>query len=155
MWLKFVLAGLAIAFCVFLGYLAAEKYRARKRFYAGMNSFNEKYLSELRYARKPLPEFLKENNFTGEFTPMLKDFALTRNTNVNRYFLNADEREQVKHYLEMLGRGDAHTQSGFFEAQQPRIAEAAKCSEKEAKERGELYLKLGLLAGLAFVILIL
>lgn len=154
MWLKLLLAGLSVAFCTLLGYLAAEKYRARKRFFTAMNTFNEKYLSELRFSRKPLPVFLKENHFSGEFATMLTSYP-ERKTDVERYFLTAEERQQVKNYFEMLGRGDSHTQSGFFEAQQPQLAEAQKSCEKEAKERGALYLKLGLLAGFAFVILIL
>ena len=54
----------------------------------------------------------------------------------------------------MLGRGDALSQSGFFSARRAALEQKKADTEKEAKARGALYLKLGLLAGLAFVILI-
>ena len=57
LWLKFLLAGCSIAFCVALGYLAANKYRSRRKFFDAFHTFNERYLSELGYARKPLPQF--------------------------------------------------------------------------------------------------
>ena len=51
--------------------------------------------------------------------------------------------------------GDARTQSAFFSAQAARLNALREQSAREAKARGELYLKLGLLAGLALVVLIL
>ena len=54
----------------------------------------------------------------------------------------------------MLGRGDAQSQQSCFSAQKAILEEKKADSEREAKTRGELYLKLGLLAGLALVILI-
>ena len=54
----------------------------------------------------------------------------------------------------MLGKGDAQSQSVFFAAKRAALQQRREESEKEAKARGALYLKLGLLAGLAFVILI-
>lgn len=154
MWLKLLLSGLIIAFCTALGYFAAEKWRLRRNFYAQLDAFNEKYLAELKYTRKPLLRFLKENRFSGDFQRLASRFADTRTISVNYSYLTPSERESVTEYLSMLGKWDSHAQSGYFSAQQKELAEKRETSEKEAKARGELYLKLGLLAGLAFVILI-
>ena len=54
----------------------------------------------------------------------------------------------------MLGKGDAFSQKGYFEMQKSALEEKKTKSTAEAKRHGELYLKLGLLAGLAIVILI-
>lgn len=154
MWLKFVLGGALIAFCVLLGYFAAGKYRSRKKFYAQFHAFNERYLTELSYARKPLSAFLKEYEYTGDFAKSIKEFEEKRELRHKLSFLNKDEQGEFSDYLSMLGKGDAQSQKGYFTAKKGVLEEKKTSSEKEAKDRSSLYLKLGLLAGLAFVILI-
>lgn len=153
MWLKVLLALLVVLFCVFLGYLAAEKYRKRRSFFAQFCDFNETFLSELAFSRKPLPELLRESAYTGEFAKLLKS-ALARKIECDFGFLSPAERENAVSYFSMLGKGDARAQSGFFSARRAQLVSLKEESAKEAKSRGELYLKLGLLAGLALVILI-
>lgn len=154
MWLKLAVSAAVIAFCVFLGYLAAEKYRKRNKFYQQFCEFNARYLTELSYERKPLGDFLKEFPAGGDFKKLFGEFYDKREASVRCSYLSAEEKKASLSYLQMLGRGDALSQKGYFEMQKPLLEEKkAKCG-KEAKERGELYLKLGLLAGLAIVILI-
>ena len=154
LWIKFVLGGLIIAFCTFLGWLAAGKYRLRKSFFAQFNGLNEKYLAELKFSRKPLAQFLQESKFSGDFGKMIDSHAKTRSADVGFSYLLQSEKEFLGEYLSMLGKGDSSSQSGYFSAQKDFLAEKKAECEKQAKERNELYLKLGLLAGLAFVILI-
>lgn len=154
MWLKFLLAALIIAFCVFLGYLASGKYRARKKYFSQLALFNERYLSELSYTRKPLAEFIASFPYTGDFDKSLKGLTENRNAKVDFSYLNADERKLCGDYFTALGTGDSDAQKGYFSAQKRNLEEKKTESEKECKAKSELYLKLGLLAGLAFVILI-
>lgn len=154
MWIKFILAGLIIAFCTLLGYFAAGKYRARRDLFAEWNSFNERFLSELAFARKPLSEFVGEGGFKGDFGKKVAEFSQKHDAESKFIYLTKEENAELKNYLSMLGKGDARAQSAFFSAQSKRLADAQATGEKEAKSRCELYLKLGLLAGLAFVILI-
>ena len=153
-WLKFVLGGLIIAVCTLLGWFASAKYRARKSFFGQLCSLNEKYLAELKFARKPLSQFLSENHFTGDFEKTIAEFIKNHNVKIEYSYLTQAEKEFVGEYLSMLGKGDSHSQSGFFSAQMEELSTKKQKCEKEAKTCGELYLKLGLLAGLAFVILI-
>ena len=153
MWLKFCLAGLVIAFCTLLGYFAAGKYRARRSFFTQWSDFNENYLAELKYRRAPLPEFLKECKLTGEFGKAAQK-ALGGKEELSASFLTEEEKKDALVYFAQLGRGDSRSQLGFFEGKRAPLLVKKEGAEKDAKERGELYLKLGLLAGLAFVILI-
>ncbi len=153
LWLKGAAAVAAVAFGVLIGYLAAERYRSRKQFFAQWQSFNERYLNELKYARRPLPQFLGEYAYGGAFQKRLAAFS-ARSAAPPLPFLTEDEKKQCDAYFGMLGKGDAASQSGYFAARQDTLAQKRAESEKEAKARGALYLKLGLLAGLAFVILI-
>lgn len=154
MWLKFALGCALIAFCILLGYFAAGKYRSRKKFYAQLYAFNERYITELSYARKPLSAFLKEYEYTGDFAKTLKDFEEKREIKSKLSYLNKDEQGEFCDYLSMLGKGDAQSQKGYFTAKKGALEEKKNASERDSKERNSLYLKLGLLAGLAFVILI-
>ena len=67
MWLKILICIAVIAFFTGLGYLISGKYRARKKFYTQFCAFNERYLNELTFTRKPLSSFLKEFEYTGDF----------------------------------------------------------------------------------------
>ncbi len=154
MWLKFLLAVLIVAFCTFLGYFAAGKYRARKSFYEQFSAFNDAYLAELKFERRPLGVFLRSAVYKGDFGKTISDLAEKRAITVGYRYLTPSERTDAETYLAMLGRGDSRSQSGYFSSCSPTLSDKKAKADKEAKERGTLYLKLGLLAGLAFVILI-
>ncbi len=154
LWLKIIVSCAIVAFGIGIGYLAAGKYRSRKKFFAQLYDFNERYLSELGYSRKPLPVFLKEFPATGDFRKSLEGLAFSRAPDLRYPYLTADEKKECGDYFFMLGRGDAQSQSGYFGARREPLGEKKAACEKEAKANGELYIKLGLLAGLAFVILI-
>lgn len=151
MWLKLLLCGLAIAFCALLGKFAAGKYHARKCFFSQLCDLNERFLSELKYRRTPLPDFLKTCELTGDFRKIVQAPA---ESEIKLSYLTDTEKADVRNYLLQLGRGDSVSQLGFFENRRTSLLEQKERTAKEAKEREELYFKLGLLAGLAFVILI-
>ena len=149
-----MLSLLIIAFCTLLGYIAASKYRSRKNFYSQFQLFNERYLTELSYSRRPLPVVLEEYGNGGDFEKLLKKFSEKRTVECKYGYLTKEERSETGEYLSMLGRGDSRSQHDFFASKKGNLAEKKAQSELDAKKRGDLYLKLGLLAGLAFVILI-
>ena len=154
MGIKLLLCGLVVAFCVLIGYVAGEKYRARKKFFAAFADFNELYLAELAYSRKPLSEFLAGHTFKGEFRKVAE--AVGERRPLPKFsFLNSDETEMLADYVSMLGRGDSYSQNGYFSAQKDGLEKRRAKTFEEAKTRGELYLKLGFLAGLALIILML
>ena len=150
MWLKLLLSALIIAFCTLLGYLASSKYRSRRAFYAQMYAFNERYLNELAFSRRSLKELFGEIGEEGDFYDLLK----RRGGEVKLSYLTEQERKECEDYLNMLGAGDSFSQSNYFSAKKQAIEEKKSESERAARDNQSLYLKLGLLAGLAFVILI-
>lgn len=154
LWLKFLLSGLVIAFCTLLGWFASGKYRARRSFFSQLCSLNEKYLAELKFARKPLTRFLSELLLTGDFKKSTEEFIAGRSVKLEFSYLKEEEKALISEYFSMLGKGDSRSQSGYFSSKSGELSEKKTQAEKDAKSYGELYLKLGLLAGLAFVILI-
>ena len=154
MWLKILLCIAIIAFSTAVGYLLAGKYRARKKFYEQFCLFNKQYLNELSYTRKPLPDFLKEHTYTGDFAKAVKESVNLRDSAVTLSYLTNDEKSACSNYLSMLGKGDAASQKSYFGAQTQALEAKFAEGEQQAKARGSLYLKLGVLLGLAIVILI-
>ena len=154
MWLKILICVAVIAFSTALGYLLSGKYRARRKFYDQFTLFNKQYLNELNYTRKQLPDFLKEHEYTGDFSKTVKQFVESRDSAVKLSYLTKEENGAYANYFSMLGKGDAHSQKAFFGAQEQELEARRSESEKQAKARSGLYVKLGLLAGLAIVILI-
>lgn len=152
-WIKLLVSAAVVGFGVFLGWAAAGKYRARAQWFALHLSFNERYLNELGYSRKPLGEFLLGVPREGEFGRAVEKFRLRREIGEHG-FLSQEENRFELEYFGMLGKGDSLSQSGYFSAQNKILEEKKAESEREAKARGALYLKLGLLGGLAAVILI-
>ncbi len=155
MWLRLILCVLIVAFCTAIGYLAAEKYRARRSYFSQLSDFVERYIAELGYAKKPLPAFLEECRFSGDFEKTMNRIARHEEAACREKYLTEAEKKDCESLYSMLGRGDSRSQMEFFQSKRQLIAEKKTSSEKEAKARSDLYLKLGLLAGLAFVILIL
>jgi len=154
MWIKILICFAVILFCTGIGYLIAGKYRARKKFYVQFNAFNERYLNELTYARKPLSAFLKEYEYTGDFGKIVES-AEQRVSASKPNYLTKEEKTACEDYFLMLGKGDSVSQKNFFTAQKPMLEQKKAESTEQAKSRSGLYFKLGLLAGLAIVILIL
>jgi len=154
-WLKLILSVAMIAFCIALAYFASGKYRLRKSFYAQFERFNETYLTELQYRRKALTEFLRNGSYSGAFSETLSRLANGHVVEIGYPFLTKEEQTDGKYYFSMLGRGDSVSQISFFSSQAKLLSEKKNACAKEAKERTELYLKLGLLSGLALVILVL
>ncbi len=154
MWIRVLLCLLVILFCTLLGYFAASRYRSRKNFFVQMYDFNERYINELDYARRPLKEIVNSLGNGGEFGALIGEYARTRTCGAKFTFLSEEEKDACEGYLKMLGTGDSYSQKIFFSSQKKLLDERRIAAEKELKERGGLYLKLGFLGGLAFVILI-
>ncbi len=161
--IKFLLGVAIVAFTSLCGRLLARKYRERKDFFKQFKEFNERFLSEIAYYRRPLQEFVEGYAYRGEFRALLEDYfsALDEqlpNGNIfdwEKYsFLNEEERRTVEDYFQMLGKGDSASQKGYFTSVQGRLSALRESSELDAKRYGDLYVKIGFLCGLLILILI-
>ncbi len=162
--IKFLLGVAIVAFFSFCGHLLAKKYRQRSSFFKQFKEFNERFLSEIAYYRRPLKDFVTEYAYEGEFGELLKDYfsAIDDRTQVefllsqrDKYsFLNEDERRTVEDYFLMLGKGDSTSQKGYFGSVKEKLTSLRSEAESAAKRYGDLYVKLGFLFGLLILILI-
>ncbi len=160
--IKFLFGVAIVAFTSFCGYFLAKKYRQRKLFFKQFKEFNERFLNEISYYRRPLREFVESYTYLGEFRELLWDYFNRIESaqeggliEKGKYdFLTEEEVRTVEDYFLMLGRGDSASQKGYFSAIQERLIGFQKESENAAKRYGDLYVKIGFLCGLLILILI-
>ena len=159
---KFLLGIALVGFATFCGYFLAKKYRQRKSFFAQLHAFNERFISEVSYYRRPLREFVGAYSYHGEFQILLADFLTVSRQNGEDFalngaeysFLKKDEQSAVKDYFMMLGRGDSASQKSYFSSMNNTLAKWHSESVVISKKYGDLYVKLGFLCGLFLLILI-
>lgn len=164
MLIKFFLGVLIVAFTSFCGHLLAKKYRKRMLFFQQFYTFNERFLSEIAYYRRPIKEFISLHSYEGEFGCFLSEIFTEKEENLpisgmfeksDEYtFLKEEDRKTISDYFSMLGKGDSASQKGYFSSIKERLLSLRKEAEADAKRYGDLYVKIGFLCGLLILILI-
>lgn len=162
--LKFFVGIIIVAFCTFCGRLLSKKYRQRKLFFHELKEFNERFLSEISYYRRPIQEFVASYSYQGDFGQLIHDsFSAieegTQKENVlkalHKYdFLTEEEKQELQEYFLMLGRGDSSSQKAYFSSRKERLTAWTQGADTAAKQYGDLYIKLGFLCGLFVLLLI-
>ena len=161
---KFFFGIAVVAFTTFCGYIFAKKYRQRKLFFIQLQTFNERFLSEISYYRRPLPELLQRYAYKGEFQIFLNYYLNWVQSSKQEFnamifpectFLTAEEKNLVEDYFLMLGKGDSASQKTYFSAMKERLISLKDEAVNAHKRYGDLYVKLGFLCGLFLLILML
>ena len=161
---KLIIGIVTIVFTTLCGYFLAKKYRQRKLFFKELSEFNERFLSEIAYYRRPIKEFATKYTYKGEFGKLLQDFFTALEENalyedgfadiLNYSFLKVEEKQVVEDYFLMLGRGDSLSQKGYFSSVKNSLSALRSDAENACKKYVDLYIKLGFLCGLLILILI-
>jgi stage III sporulation protein AB len=163
--MKLLLGVLIVCFTSYCGYFLSKKYQIRKLFFIQLYEFNEYYLNEISYFRRPLPEILKRRAYKGAFGDLLNGYfgVLKENSTkktaiyslISAYdFLTEDEKGIIGDYFSMLGSGDSNSQKEYFSSVKNSLAERKSQSVSNAEKYGGLFIKLGFLFGLTILILI-
>ena len=159
--LRFVVGLGIVAFTTFCGNFLSRKYKKRKRFFQEASGFNEGFLEEIIYTKRPFEEFCQKRIATGDFSELLVE-ELTRRANrrttpldLSEYsFLLQDEKRFFAEYFSAFGRGDSLSQKGYFTQAGNHLHTLKQKAEEECKKYVELYTKMGFLCGLAILIIL-
>lgn len=161
MLVKTVLCLTLLFFTSSVGYAFASKYRKRKQFFTQFNEFNQKFLQELAYCKRPLKEFLELYVYKSDFLALLEEYRkkIGEDNFFNEYFslntfLTLEEEKFIIEYFKQLGKGDTDSQKSLFSNRAKELELMKNNAEKEHKKYAELYVKLGVLVGLAIIIII-
>ena len=162
--LKFFLGVAVVVFSTFCGYMFAKKYRKRRLFFAQMQHFNERFLNEITYAKRPLSEFANSLTYKGEFEIFSKAFLFELGSEDlietaqavldEMSFFSGEEKAFIIDYFSSMGKGDSFTQKQYFSAIKMQLQEYAEQTKSAYEKYGNMYIKLGFLAGLTILILI-
>lgn len=162
---KIVLGIVIVLFGGLCGYVCTKRFRKRALFFRQFYDFNERFINEISYYKRSLDVFLSGYNYRGEFNELLEaykeDLAMPEKflkalrDNELFFFLKNEEKKFIFDYFSMLGKGDSFSQKSCFIAQKEGIVALRNAAEATAKKYGDLYLKIGILCGLLFLILIL
>lgn len=159
--LKIIICLSILAFTSGCGYYLARKYRQRKIFFNQYELFNEHFLQEVRSFRRPLQEFISARHYKAEFEDLLQIYIKLLGKNVDLYnefevftFLTVEERREIAEYFNRLGRSDSDSQTRFYDEMKGRIGSLVKNANDEYRKYADLYVKLGVLIGLAIIIII-
>ncbi len=162
--IKFLLGIAVIVFTSFCGYAFARKYRQKQLFFRQFYTFNERFLSEISYYRRPLREFAGKYTYKDEFGAFLQTFfyglekempCMKDVLDKQEYdFLRKEEKTIVNDYFLMLGKGDSASQKLYFTAMRDTLLKQRQEAEQTCKKYADLYVKIGFLFGLLLLILI-
>lgn len=160
-----VLFGLAIiAVSTAGGYILSKKYRQRRRFLGQFREFNDQFINEITYYRRPIKDFLAQHTFEGEFQTFLQGYATclglysenrAQALDLSAYsFLAENEKIDIIDYFSMLGKGDSASQRCYFLSMRERLTKYEADAVSQGKKYENLYIELGFLCGLFILILI-
>jgi stage III sporulation protein AB len=129
-----------------------------------MSAFNEGFLNEISYRKRPLNEFIQSFIQAGEFGVFSSFFlqglgSATSMTDCKSKLLDMDcfsneELSFIIEYFSSLGKGDSVTQKQYFTAIKSSLNEYMDRAKDDCKRYGKLYIQLGFLCGLTILILI-
>ena len=158
--IKLFLGIAVVTFTSFCGYVLAGKYRQKQLFFRQFYTFNERFLNEISYYRRPLHEFVRRYSYKDEFNELLRAFfnALEQKRLFFKDvldkqefdFLNQEEKAVVLDYFLMLGKGDSASQKNYFSSMREILTKLQREAENSCKKYADLYIKIGfLLAGIS------
>ena len=163
---KFIVVKILICLSILIftsgcGYYLARKDRQRKLFFRQYEIFNEHFLQEIRSLRRPLHEFISSKSYKAEFADLLGIYMNSLGKTVDLCdefeeftFLTLEERRDLAEYFNRLGKSDSDSQNRFYDEMKGRISGLVKSANEEYGKYADLYVKLGVLIGLAIIIII-
>ena len=162
--LKVIFGVAVVAMATAFGYLLSKKYRQRRRFFTQFREFNEQFIHEITYYRRPIKEFLSCHLYDGAFDMVLQKYTviLTQNAfergalfDLSDYtFLTENEKTDITDYFMTIGKGDSASQKCYFLSMRERLAKYESDALSQGKKYENLYIELGFLCGLFILILI-
>lgn len=149
--------------CVCISYIGLEikkVYSIRVRYLEDYTVFINELIEEISFFKSPIGKFvdsIKEFK-KKEFRKTLDEFgkAITENREfiLKNIYLNKRDVEIIQNCFNAIGKTDAATQLTNLKNSKIYAEEMLKRAEKEYKTKGQLYGKLGILLGLAIMIIV-
>lgn len=145
---------MGVIFCTIIGKILSEKYIKRKNFYCDFYNFNQKMKSEISFKQSSIKSIIEKlNNQT--FRAYLNQTVILGDDDLSVSFLNNEENDFLKEYVNNIGIFDKDSQLLYLNSVDSQIKTLYKNSFDEEKKYRKLYVKLGFLFGLIFLVIVL
>ncbi len=152
--MKLLIGVVGVILCTFIGKILSEKYLKRKNFYSEFYNFNQKMKSEISFKQSTIKNIIdKLDNET--FRCYLDEAVLMHNENLYVSFLSDEENDFLKEYVKNIGVFDKDSQLLYLNSVDSQIQILYKNSFDDEKKYRKLYVKLGFLFGLIFLVIVL
>ncbi len=152
--MKMLIGVMGVIFCTIIGKILSEKYIKRKNFYCDFYNFNQKMKSEISFKQSSIKSIIEKlNNQT--FRAYLNQTVILGDDDLSVSFLNNEENDFLKEYVNNIGIFDKDSQLLYLNSVDSQIKTLYKNSFDEEKKYRKLYVKLGFLFGLIFLVIVL
>ena len=163
--MKYLFLAVLSGISVYIGYIFSRKYKIRANFFQALVMLCQKFDVEINYSRERL-----KNIFLGLDEKQKKKlqgidinflFYLNNETNFDRdslfrnlRFLKEEEKDVIFMFFKNLGRSDVDSQSKEIKNFQTRFETLSVTANNENKKYGSLSVKLGIVAGLVIIVIL-
>ncbi|MBR1890261.1 MAG: stage III sporulation protein AB [Clostridia bacterium] len=162
--MKYVLIAVVFSICVFVGFVFSAKYTKRKKFFSSIIALADKLSLEINFSRERLKVLIEnfDENSKRDLLGIDKKFVdfLDRKVDLSTSELfgkndviKNDEKELTLLFFKTLGRSDVENQTKEIQSFVKRFSEIKQTCDAEQKKYGSLSLKLGVVAGLLFAVI--
>ena len=163
--MKYLFLAVLSGISVYIGYIFSRKYKIRANFFQALVMLCQKFDVEINYSRERL-----KNIFFFFFEKQKKKLQgidinflsyINNETNFDRdslfrnlRFLKEEEKDVIFMFFKNLGRSDVDSQSKEIKNFQTRFETLSVTANNENKKYGSLSVKLGIVAGLVIIVIL-
>ncbi len=163
--LKFVLLFLLFMICVAVGYMCSLKYKKRQKFFSSLIILAEKLDVEINFSRERLKKLIEEvdisqkKNLCNIDQNYIEYLDGSCELSMEQLFKNISilkpsEKDLILMFFKNLGRSDVENQSKEIKSYVKRFESFSASADTENKKYGSLCTKLGIVAGLFIVVIL-
>lgn len=162
--MKYIFIGLVFCLCVFVGYIFSVKYTKRKKFFSSLITLADKLSLEINFSRERLKVLIENfdsasrKNLLGVDEKFLEYLNKNCELTADEIFkkatiLKQDEKDLLLLFFKTLGRSDVENQTKEIQSFVSRFSEIKTQCDAEQKKYGALSMKLGIVAGLFWAVI--
>lgn len=162
--MKYIFIGIVFCACAFIGYLFSAKYTKRKKFFTSLIVLADKLSLEINFSRERLKVLIENfdganrKNLFGVDEKFLEYLNKNCELTVEEIFkktsiLKQDEKDLLLLFFKTLGRSDVENQTKEIQSFVSIFSEIKSQCDIEQKKYGALSMKLGIVAGLFWAVI--
>lgn len=165
--IKYIIISLVFSLCFIIGNLISRNYTLRLKELKEIKNALNILESKIKFTYEPLPEMFNDiskmlsKNISQIFVQASKymkeidaEDAWNQSIEISNTNLNKEDEESIKNFGKMLGKTDKEGQVSQLELTKTFIEMQIEKAKVEEEKNAKLYKTLGMIIGLAFVIIL-